>query len=154
MFVKPDRLYGLQIGGSAYRDKVTTGGSEYREWITSGHVAWTRETPELIAEFANVRHENLTVAAPVANSQAYYVQLAYRLPFQEKRWKPYSRVEYIHVPLSDTMFQPISNLGGFVGGLRYDVSSFAAMKFEYRNQRRAPQLPRFNSAFLQTSFTF
>ena len=155
MFVRPDRLYGLQIGGSAYRDKVTNGGRDYREWITSSHIVWNRETPEIIAEFANIRHENLTnPAAPIANSQAYYVQAAYRLPAFNKQLKPYYRFEYIHVPRSDTLFQPIPNLAGSVGGLRYDLTSFAALKFEYRNQRRQPDQKRINSAFVQTSFTF
>ena len=60
MFVKPDKLYGLQVGGSTYRDKITTGGRDFGEWITSAHAVWSRETPEIIAEFANVNHENLT----------------------------------------------------------------------------------------------
>jgi hypothetical protein len=38
-------------------------------------------------------------------------------------------------------------------GVRYDISSFAALKFEYRNLRR-PGEPRINGAFAQTSFTF
>src|SRR5262249_8664970 len=33
-FVKPDKLYGLQIGGSAYRDEISlTTGQAAREWI-------------------------------------------------------------------------------------------------------------------------
>jgi len=119
-------------------------------------VVWSRETPELIAEFANVNHENITTPAPRSNSQAYYIQLAYRLAMLEKRWKPYYRFEYIHIPLSDTLFQTqgVQNLQGSIAGLRYDISTFAAFKFEYRNQRRAPNAPRINSAFAQTSFTF
>jgi hypothetical protein len=158
MFVKPDKLYGLQIGGSAYQDKVTAGTPvrNFREWITSAHVVWSRETPEIIAEFANVRHENLTVPSPRSNSQAYYVQAGYRLPMFQKKWKPYYRWEYIHIPHSDFLFQSqgIPNLAGSNVGLRYDISSFAALKFEYRNQRRAPDQPRINSGFVQTSFTF
>jgi len=156
MFVKPDRLYGLQMGGSLYRDKISGPAGNYREWITSAHVVWTRETPEIIAEFANVNHENLTVPASRSNSQAYYIQLAYRLAMMEKRWKPYYRFEYIHIPLSDTLFQSqgVPNLAGSVAGARYDISTFAAFKFEYRNQRRVPATTRVNSVFAQTSFTF
>jgi hypothetical protein len=153
-FIKPDRLYGLQIGGSAYHDKITTGGGDFNEWITSGHIVWSRETPEVIAEFANVNHQNLTTPSPKSNSQAYYVQLGYRIPILQKQWKPYYRFEYIHIPKSDTAFQQIPNLAGSVAGLRYDFSSFAALKFEYRNQRRAPGAPRINAGFVQTSFTF
>ncbi|HLQ77499.1 MAG TPA: hypothetical protein VK210_09095 [Terriglobia bacterium] len=156
LFVKPDRLYGLRLGGSMYRDRITNATNNVREWITSAHVVWTRETPEIIAEFANVNHENITTPSPRSNSQAYYIQAGYRLPMLEKRWKPYYRFEYIHIPLSDTLFQSqgVPNLAGSVAGLRYDISTFAAFKFEYRNQRRAPNVPRVNSGFLQTSFTF
>ena len=115
---------------------------------------WNRETPEIIAEFANVRHENLTNAAAISNSQAFYVQAAYRLPSLNKQLKPYYRFEYIHVPRSDTLLQPIPNLAGFIVGLRYDLSSFAALKFEYRNQRRQPGQRHINSGFVQTSFAF
>jgi hypothetical protein len=156
LFVKPDSLYGLQLGGSTYRDKINTGGNAYGEWITSAHVVWSRETPELIAEFANVNHENLITPSPRSNSQAYYVQAAYRLPHLEKRLKPYYRYEYIHIPLSDTLFQSqgVPSLAGSIVGGRFDASSYAAFKIEYRNQRRAPNVPRVNSVFLQTSFTF
>jgi len=153
-FVKPDRLYGLQIGASAYRDKITTGGRDFNEWITSGHIVWSRETPEVIAEFANVRHSSLTVPAPRSNSQAFYVQFGYRLPIWSRQWKPYYRFEYIHIPRSDTVFEGVPNLAGSVVGTRYDLSSFAALKFEYRNQRRAPGEPRINTGVVQTSFTF
>jgi hypothetical protein len=154
LFVRPNRFFGLQAGGSGYRDRITTGGIQYNEWITSAHFVWARENPEIIGEFANARHENLTVTAPIANSQAFYVQAAYRLPVLEKKWKPYYRYDYIHVPQSDTAFQPIPNLAGNTLGVRYDITNFAALKFEYRNQRRAPNQSRINSMFLQTSFAF
>ena len=68
--------------------------------------------------------------------------------------KPYYRFEYLHVPKSDTLLQPISNLAGSVAGVRYDITNFAAFKFEFRNQRRAPGQTRINSGFIQTSFAF
>jgi hypothetical protein len=155
-FVRPDRYYGLEVGGSVYNDKVTTGNGtqNYHEWIEAAHFVLNRETPEIIAEFANTRHVNLSVPAPVANSQAGYAQFAYRLPFLEKQWKPYYRFDYIHVPKSDTMFQPLPNLIGHTAGVRYDITNFAAFKFEYRNQLRAPGLPHYNFGFMNISYTF
>jgi hypothetical protein len=38
--------------------------------------------------------------------------------------------------------------------VRYDISSFAAFKLEYRHYDRARNLPSINGAFMQTSFTF
>jgi len=154
LFAKPTGLFGFQVGGSVYRDKITLfSGRDFREWITSGHIVWQRENPEFIAEVANVNHQQVG-GGTAFNSQAFYVQVAYRLPWFEKLWKPYYRYEYIHIPLSDIVFQGVPDLSGSTVGLRYDISSFAAIKAEYRNDRRLPGVPHTNGAFLQTSFTF
>jgi hypothetical protein len=153
VFAKPDHPFGLRFGASAYRDKITpTAGREAREWIQSGHIVWQKENPEIIAEFANVTHQ-VVGSLSGFNSQAWYVQTAYRLPGSANLWKPYYRFEYIHIPKSDPIFAGVPSLVGSIAGVRYDISSFAALKVEYRNQRR-PALPRVNGAFGQVSFTF
>lgn len=152
LFAKPDRLFGLQAGGSVYRDKISLAGRNFDEWISSGHLVWQKENPEVIAEFANVNHTQ-TGRPGAWNSQAYYVQLGYRLPWQGQVWKPYYRWEYIRIPRTDPVFTGVPSLAGSVVGMRYDITTFAAIKLEYRNQRR-PGLPRVNGGFLQTSFTF
>ncbi|MEO8595631.1 MAG: hypothetical protein ABI759_20095 [Candidatus Solibacter sp.] len=152
-FVKPDKLYGLQVGGSVYRDLVNPlTGNPAREWIQSAHIVWQKETPEVIAEFANVTHQPLSGAPPV-HSQALYVQTAYRLPADAKLWKPYYRFEYMHIPQADAIFRSVPSFHASTVGVRYDISSFAAFKLEYRNYSRR-NLPSINGAFLQTSFTF
>lgn len=153
LFAKPDFAYGLQVGASFYRDKITAAGlPAAREWIQSAHVVWQKENPEFISEFANVTH-TLIGSQREFRSQAWYTQLAYRLPFGDGLFKPYYRYEYIHVPRGDVIFALVQNLSGSTVGLRYDISSFAALKLEYRNQQRLG-LPRINGIFGQTSFTF
>ena len=153
VFSRPDRLYGLQVGASVYRDLITpVGGLAFREWIQSAHIVWAKENPELIAEFSNVSHQEVGTTRQ-SNSQAWYVQTGYRLPGVARLWKPYYRFEYIHIPGSDHLFRLVPSLAGSTVGVRYDISSFAALKFEYRNIRR-PGEPRINGAFAQTSFTF
>ena len=152
-FIKPDKLYGLQVGGSVYRDLINPlGGAAAREWIQSGHVVWQKESPEFIAEFANVTHQPVGGAA-ASNSQAFYVQTAYRLPWAQKLWKPYYRFEYMHIPLADAIFKSVPSFTGNTVGMRYDITTYAAFKLEYRNYQRR-NLPPINGAFLQTSFTF
>ena len=153
VFIKPDRLYGLQLGGSVYRDKINAiGRPETREWIHSAHVVWSKENPEFIAEFFNINHRQPGSALSV-NSQSMYAQVAYRLP-RADNWKPYYRYEYTHIPLSDSIFRGlVSNLSGSTFGARYDISSFAATKFEYRRQAR-PGIPNINLFWTQVSFTF
>jgi hypothetical protein len=152
VFIKPDHLYGLQVGGSVYRDELNPlSGVVAREWIESGHIVWQKETPEFIAEFANVRHDFR--GGGTVNSQAFYAQTAYRLPFANK-WKPYYRFEQIHVPRGDAIFRPVvPTFSGSTAGIRYDFASFAAFKLEYRNYSRR-DLPNINGIFTQTSFTF
>jgi len=153
-FIKPDKLYGLQVGGSVYHDELSpVVAPAAREWIQSAHIVWHKETPELIAEFANVTHKPIQ-GSVTSNSQAFYVQTAYRLPFGQKLWKPYFRFEQIHVPKSDAIFRSVvPTFSGTTIGLRYDISSFAAFKWEYRHYDRR-DLPAINGAFIQTSFTF
>ena len=153
MFVKPDLPFGLQVGGSVYRDLVNPiGVAGAREWIQSGHIVWQKETPEFIAEFANVTHQPVG-GGVTSNSQAFYVQTAYRLPWFQRTWKPYYRFEYMHVPLSDIIFRAVPSFSASTAGVRYDITSFAAFKLEYRNYDRR-NLPSFHGAFMQTSFTF
>jgi hypothetical protein len=152
-FIKPNLPYGLQIGGSVYRDKLSPlTALPAREWIQSANIVWQKETPELIAEFANVTHQPIG-AAVVSHSQAFYVQTAYRLPWFQKLWKPYYRFEYMHIPVSDVIFRDVPSFSASTVGVRYDITSFAAFKLEYRDYSRR-NLPSIHGAFVQTSFTF
>ncbi len=153
LFSRPAALRGLQVGGAVYRDKLSAASRpEVRELITSAHIVWTREKPEFLAEFSNVHHRDIFTGR-VFNSQAYYFQVAYRLPWQENHWKPYYRFEYIHTPGSEPVLG-VPNLVGSTVGVRYDISEYAAFKTEYRNTRRQAGEPRVNGVFIQTSFTF
>ena len=153
-FVRPDALYALQVGASAYRDELNPlTAPAAREWIESAHLVWHKETPEFIAEFANVGHRPIG-GGTASNSQAYYVQTAYRLPWLQRLWKPYYRFEYIHVPKSDAIFRPVvPTFHASTFGVRYDITTFAAFKFEFRQYVRR-DFPSFYGFFGQTSFTF
>jgi hypothetical protein len=95
----------------------------------------------------------------VSNSDAFYVQFAYRLPWLERSLKPYYRFEYAHLPLSEQVFA-IQDQGESIFGLRYDISSYAAFKTEYRYSKSQPAMlgllaqPALNGVFFQTAFTF
>ena len=151
-YVKPEALGHLRLGGSFYSDKFAVAGSpDYREWIASANLVLERETPEFIAEFAEIHHQPVGTAN-VFNSQAGYVQLAYRLPWFNRQWKPYYRFEYIHTPLNDLVYQRQPNFLGSILGVRYDISDFAAFKAEYTREQRNPV--ESNRIIFQTAFTF
>jgi hypothetical protein len=154
VFARPTRIYGLQFGASVYRDKLTPQpGSNFDETITSAHLVYTKEHPEFLSEFANSHHRD-TFTGRTFNSQAFYVQLAYRFSWQDNKWKPYYRFEYIHKPENDPVFTGVSDLVGSTLGVRYDITNYAALKGEYRNTRLGVGEPRSNAAFFQTAFTF
>jgi hypothetical protein len=154
LFTKPDRLFGLQAGGSVYVDRVSIAGRpEYDERILAGHVVWQREDPEIIAEIAHVRHDQVGGGLTATNT-AYYVQAAYRLPDAARLWKPYYRFEHIFIDPADPVFAGIPNLDGSTIGVRYDITTYAAIKTEGRFRSRVPDQPRSNGWFLQVAFTF
>ena len=157
VFSKPDRLYGFQFGGSMYFDKITLADTRnFGERIVAGYAVWQKETPELIAEVASVRHQP-SEGTLVSWSHAYYIQAAYRLPQLNHTFKPYFRFEHVGVNPQDVVFQvqPVLNLdGGVTLGLRYDASQFAAIKGEYRTWSRGTSTPRNQGGFFQICFTF
>ena len=156
LYARPAGVYGLQLGVSLYHDKISlSNGRNFREWITAAHLVYTKETPEILAEFYNVHHREVLTNLS-SNSQAFYVQLAYRMPWLERSLKPYYRFEYIHTPLSEQVFTN-QDLVESTLGLRYDITNYAAFKSEFRrSNRQSPvsPVPVVNGLFLQTSFTF
>ena len=108
---------------------------------------------EFLAEYANVHHRD-ELTSNTWDSQSFYVQLAYRLPWQQSKWKPYYRYEYIHKPEDHPTLLNVLDLTGSTLGVRYDITNYAAFKGEYRNSRHGVNEPRVNGAFFQTAFTF
>jgi hypothetical protein len=134
---RPASLYGLQIGGGYYSDRVTPPtGPSATEGIASAYLAWQHESPELIAEYAQVRHRPVDGGLPTTSNHGYYAQIAYRLPGSASQWKPYLRGERVTTSFDDVIFAPLM-LGyeGALGGVRYDFAPYAALKGELRRER-------------------
>ena len=152
LLARPTEPYGLEVGSSLYRDQLSISGqSPIREWILSGHAAWTRETPELLAEVIAVRHEDRGTGTDY-DSDAFYVQAAYRLPGRARPVKPYARYEKMDIAAGESVFT-IPELQVVTAGVRLDLVELAAFKVEYRNELAAGA-GRVNALLLQTSFTF
>lgn len=153
IYARPATLFGLQIGGGYYRDRVTpANGASADEDISSGYVAWQHESPELIAEYIDVRHTPVLGGATTDN-HGFYVQGAYRLPGAAHDFKPYARTEQVVTSPDDVIFFPLT-LGytGNLGGVRYDFAPFAALKAEFRSEHFQGR-PWTKSFWLNASFT-
>jgi len=72
----------------------------FPEWITGAHIVYTKGKPGIPGGIRKVHHQNVLTNF-VTNSQAYYVQVGYRLPWLEKALKPYYDSNITHMPLSE-----------------------------------------------------
>ena len=155
VFSRPAAVYGLQAGGAAYVDKAPAeAGFDVDEQIYSAHVALTRERPEVLAEYARIRHEP-DGGGETTDTDAWYIQAAYRLPLPVDDFKPYARVERIAVDDGDPLFEPFGlDYRVFLFGVRYDFASLAALKLEYRDERFGDVEEHEKSLWAQVSFTF
>jgi hypothetical protein len=126
---------GLQIGGALYFDRVEVTPASFDEQISSVHAVWDRGAPELIAEFARVKHDPRGTGEE-AISDGWYAHAGWRLPGAFYRFKPYVRVEHVDVNMNDPVFTPaLSDYRAGIAGLRYDFDALAALKGEYRRER-------------------
>jgi hypothetical protein len=146
---KPDALHGLEVGGAHYADQYDPHGEGYRERIWNAYAAFTRERPEVLAEYVSVRHREIGDPGTVT-SWAFYVQAAYRVKALEDKLKPYARWEEMRLREAEVCADGCRS--GLVG-LRVDVSEFAAFKLEYQ-RHSSGGAPFRNGLLSQVSFTF
>jgi hypothetical protein len=126
-----ESIPGLTVGWSFYRDKIPKSSEApvhrgMDELIYGPYITYLRGNYELLAEGLNIHHEEK--GGGNYNTLGYYIQLA-------RRWgkfKPYYRLDRINFARGDPFYgpNPVSILKNTLG-LRYDLSSFNALKFEY-----------------------
>jgi len=143
---------GLQLGASAYFDEITPAlTSSVDERITSAHAVWDRGAPEIILEYANVRHEPRGGSTSFT-SNGWYAHAGYRLPGALSRWKPYARLERLDSDQSDPVFAgAVDDYHAVVAGLRFDFETLGALKAEYRRERFGAAA-EVNGLYLQVAF--
>jgi hypothetical protein len=151
IYARPSSLFGLEVGGSLYHDVINHDESRIGERIVSAYIALSRENPEIIAEFADVHHTDEDTGLDY-DSRGFYAQVAYR-PDSQPRWKPYYRFEKLVTADDEPVLGDLS-VTLSTAGLRYELSEYAAIKGEYRYERRRTGRVRSNGFFLQAAWTF
>ncbi len=133
---RPISVSRLNTGITYYSDRVSPpAGLEVDEEIFSAYAAWEGETPEVIVEYVHARHEPVAGAGSSDETDSFYVQVAYRLPAYMGQFKPYIRIEEIDVGQNDPLFGGLGlDYEGVIVGVRFDFTSYAALKFEYHNE--------------------
>ena len=148
-FIKPERIAGLQIGGSWYQDGLNPAFlPAVRQNIESVYVVYLASGWESLTEGVllsnHLRGTTQTFRSPMA-----YTQFARKFGI----YKPYFRYQYVRDHPND----PVNILTGtFYGpsvGLRVDFTEFAAIKFQFNHLYDSNQQSA-NGFNTQLAFTF
>jgi len=155
VFVRPASVPGLRIGGAAYLDRISdAAGPVADERILSAHAAYRRGDWEAIAEFIDVTHDPVTSgASSKKSSPSYYVHAGRHLPRPLRDVTPYVRYEKMDIDAADVVFGGgvLGDYEGYVGGVRWDFDDLAALKAEYRGEKRGGGA-RQDAFYVQASF--
>jgi hypothetical protein len=154
LFARPEKIRGLQVGFSGYRDVLTPlNAARVGETILDAYGVIVRPNFEWLNEALLIRHapEGLS---HVFQTPAFYSQVSKRFA----SYRPYFRYQYVNAPDNEPIFGPVYNspVGlrhGPSAGLRYDASESVAVKlqYDYTMLRRQQAI---NGLALQLGFTF
>jgi hypothetical protein len=173
LFAVPDRVPGLRIGASLYRDQISdlvfvpgTGGESsppsakflagespspsdrWNQTIVNAHVIYVAHGFESLNEGFLVRHALIGADLPF-DTPAFYSQLAKKLgPIQ-----PFVRYQYMNASPRNLIYHDIGLRYGPSFGARYDFNDYIAFKAQLDHTVRRG-LPDLNGLHLQMAFTF
>jgi hypothetical protein len=156
LYVKPQAVPGLQIGGSWYHDGLNPSQAqnplpipEIRQNIGSAYVVYFNSDWEFMTEAVMLSNHVMGAAEPIRSPMAY-TQIAHKFG---RIYKPYFRYQYVN----DRENDPVNLLKGtFYGpsiGLRVDFAEYAAFKLQFNHLFESSQLAG-NGLNAQIAFTF
>jgi hypothetical protein len=166
LFLRPDSVAGLQIGGSIYHDRISyitspaipgapitivpvyPSSARFNQTIVNGHVVYTSKGIEFLSEGFLIRHA-LIGSNSVFNTPAFYSQMSKKIgPF-----RPFFRYQYVNASENNAIYDDVGLRFGPSFGARYDVTDSIAFKAQLdRTSRRG--LPDLNGLHLQLSGAF
>jgi hypothetical protein len=149
LFARPIKIPGLQLGFSAYRDKLvpTTQPVPVGQTILAAHAIYSTPNFEWLNEALVVR--NTPEGGHTYATPGWYSQISRRFG----SYRPYFRYQYINASPNEPIFPDIALRAGPSLGIRYDASESVALKLQYdytslRNQNAVQGLQA------QVGFTF
>ncbi len=164
LFVRPDRISGLQMGFSILHDNLSlpAGSPAVAETIATVHSVFINSKYEILNE--GVLVSNAVSGGPTFHADAFYSQFSRAFG----AFRPYFRYQYFnadsddpvyayttspnaYVPLSVTGF--VGRLNGPSAGIRWDFTEHSALKFQY-DRYSFRGLATENGLSSQLAFTF
>lgn len=152
LFVLPEVLRGVRIGGSFYHDKISDSNLQTSvrvgQTIVNAHVVYLAHGFEILNEGFLIRHapEGSHIAF---NMPAFYSQFSKRLA----HISPFVRYQYVNTNKEGTIFNDIGLRYGPSFGARYDFNDNIAFKAQLDHTVRQ-DLPDLNGLQTQVAFTF
>jgi hypothetical protein len=161
LFIRPDKISGLQMGFSIRHDNLSVPGPSVGETIATVHAVFINSKYEILNEGALVRH--VVPVGPAFNTSAFYSQIS--RAFHD--FRPYFRYQYFnaasgdpvyryaiqntYAPLDVTAF--VGRLNGPSAGIRWDFTQHSAVKVQY-DRYSLRGLATENGLTTQIAFTF
>jgi len=148
LFARPTKVPGLQVGFSAYRDKLAPNNlPAVGQTILAAHAVYSTPIFEWLNEALVIRHT--PEGGHTYETPGWYSQISRRFG----SYRPYFRYQYINASPNEPIFPDIELRAGPSAGLRYDASESVALKLQYdytslRNQHAVQGLQA------QVGFTF
>lgn len=150
LFMRPDRLPGLQVGGSFYHDQISDavrGEVRLGQTIVNGHIVYVGHGIEFLNEAFLIRLA-YELSPAIYNMPAFYSQISKRYG----RVRPFFRYQYINANEKEFL-EDIALRHGPSFGARYDFDDNIAFKAQLDHTLREGQ-PDLNGLHLQLAFTF
>jgi hypothetical protein len=152
LYARPSVLPGFQAGFSSYHDRFSPYlGDILDRSVWTGYAVYQGHGIEFLNEAALATFRNSAIS--YGRVPAGYSQIAYRVA---PAWTPYFRYEYANANGHDVgslprLFTPWRSVE--LGGVRYDLNEFTAIKFEIGHETSWLQ-PAWIRAAVQVAFTF
>ncbi len=161
LFIRPEKISGLQLGFSVRHDNLTVPGPAVGETIATVHAVYINSNYEILNEGMLVKHVEPT--GPVFNTTGFYTQFSRAF----HAYRPYFRYQYFNASSNDPAYAFASpndyappTVNGFVGrvngpsvGIRWDFTAHSAFKLQY-DRMSERDLPTVNGLTSQIAFTF
>jgi hypothetical protein len=151
LFLKPDFLPGLNVGGSFYHDRITPDSDNFHigQSVASAHAVYTTPRFEFLNEAFLIQHK-IKETGQTFNTPAFYSLISQQFA---GKWRPYFRYQYVNASTASPLFADVSLRHGPSAGLRYDFNDYVAMKLQFDHTNRRG-LTSFNDVLAQMAFRF
>jgi len=152
--VSRERIGRILFGATLHLDTIppnpaiTGREGEMRERIAGGHFTYRDDRLEVLSEYYDVLHVD------VATDERYHHPAYYAIGiWRQFKWKPYVGYDRLNLDEADLFYAgSVIDVKRALVGVRWDLQTFNAIKFEYRHDNRDGV--GVHGLYMQASFTF